>query len=71
MCGEQIGLYSFTTQSAVNRHVLNQIGVESESPQIVPVCGPLLWEGCDEQKSEVVDTDPQWKVQHNWHQLTW
>ena len=59
-CGGQMRLIAFITHSADIGQILNHIGVESESPHISPAHGPPLWEGCDEQVDDGVQSDPDW-----------
>lgn len=48
MCGGQIQLIAFVTDETQIRKILENVGVDSESPHISPACGPSLWDGCDD-----------------------
>ena len=56
--GGQMRIIAFITQSAEVRHILNHIGVESESPHISPARGPPLWDDCDAQTDEGAQNEP-------------
>ena len=59
-CGGQMRLIAFITHSADIRQILDHIGVESEPPHIAPARGPPLWEGCDAQVDDGVQSEPDW-----------
>ena len=49
MCGEQMRLIAFITQSTGIRQILEHIRADSQPPHISPACGPALWEDRDAQ----------------------
>ena len=55
-------LIAFITHSADIRQILNHIGVESEPPHISPARGPPLWEGCEAQVDDGVQSEPDWET---------
>jgi hypothetical protein len=61
-CGGQMRLIAFITHSADIRQILDHIGVESEPPHIAPARGPPLWEGCDAQVDDGVQSEPDWDL---------
>ena len=55
-------LIAFITHSADIRQILNHLGVESAPPHISPARGPPLWEGCDAQVDDGVQSEPDWDL---------
>lgn len=55
-------LIAFITRSAEIRKILNHIGVESDPPHIIPARGPSLWDGCDAQVDDAVQSEPDWDL---------
>lgn len=53
-------IISFITHSADIRHILDHIGADSELPHIAPARGPPLWDGCDAQAGEGIETWSGW-----------
>ena len=53
-------LIAFITHNADTRQILNHIGVDSEPPHISLARGPPLWEGCDGQGDDRVQSEPDW-----------
>ena len=47
-CGGQMRIIAFITRSADIRHILEHIGLETESPRITPARGLQLWDECDD-----------------------
>jgi Putative transposase len=62
MCGGQMRIIAFITQSADIRQMLDHIGVQAEPPNIAPARGPPLWEGCDAPVGEGVESEPDWDM---------
>jgi hypothetical protein len=58
MCGGQMRIIAFITQSADIRQILEHIGTDSAPPRIAPARGPPLWEGCDAQVGEGSQIEP-------------
>lgn len=63
-CGGQMRIIAFITRSADIRHILEHIGVESQAPRIIPARGPPLWDDCDAQAGEGVNTLPDRDESH-------
>ena len=59
MCGGQMRIIAFITHSAELRHILNHIGVECEPPHITPARGPPLWDDCDAQVDDGMQSEPE------------
>jgi hypothetical protein len=62
MCGGQMRIIAFITQSADIRQMLDHIGVQAEPPNIAPARGPPLWEDCDAPVGEGVESEPDWDM---------
>ena len=62
ICGGQMRIIAFITHSADIRRVLNHIGVESQPPHIAPARGPPLWEGCDAQSDDGMQSESDWDL---------
>jgi Putative transposase len=62
LCGGQMRIIAFITHSADIRHMLSHIGVQYEPRNIAPARGPPLWEGCDAQKGEGAQVEPDWDL---------
>lgn len=62
MCGGQMRLIAFITHCADIGQILDYIGVDSEPPHISPVRGPPLWDGCDAQIDDRVQSEPNWEL---------
>ena len=60
ICGGQMRLIAFITNTAVARKILEHIGVDSQPPRITPPRGPPLWDNCDASADEVLDALPDW-----------
>ena len=58
--GGQMRLIAFITEGTQIRKILDHIGVDSEPPHIAPARGPPLWEDCDAQVDDGVQSDPDW-----------
>ena len=63
LCGGQMRLIAFITEGVQIRRILDQIGVDSEPPQISPARGPPLWDdGGDAATDEGVHIEPDWDL---------
>ena len=62
MCGGQMRIIAFITNSADIRQILEHIGVDSEPPHIAPARGPPLWDGSDAQVGESAQIEPDWDL---------
>ena len=62
LCGGQMRIIAFITQSADIRHILEHIGVASEPPQISPTRGPPLCDSCDRLASECGQIVSDWDL---------
>ena len=62
MCGGQMRLIAFITEGTQIRKILDHIGVDSEPPHISPARGPPLWDDCDAQVDDGVQSDPDWDL---------
>ena len=62
MCGGQMRLIAFITEGMQIRNILDHIGVDSEPPHISPARGPPLWDDCDAQADDGVQTEPDWDL---------
>jgi len=60
ICGGQMRIIAFITHSADIRQRLEHIGVETELPRITPARGPPLWDECDAQAAEGMESVPDW-----------
>ena len=60
LCGGQMRIIAFITHSADIRQILEHIGVETELPRITPARGPPLWDKCDAQAAEGMESVPDW-----------
>ena len=60
LCGGQMRIIAFITQSADIRHILEHIGAETKPPRITPARGPPLWDDGDAQAGEAVEPAPGW-----------
>ena len=60
ICGGQMRIIAFITHSADIRQILEHIGVETELPRITPARGPPLWDECDAQAAEGMESVPDW-----------
>ena len=57
-------LIAFITHSADIRQILDQIGVQSESPRIAPARGPPLWDdGGNAQMGNGMQLEPDWATE--------
>jgi hypothetical protein len=63
ICGGQMRIIAFITQSADIRQILDHIGVDSELPHISPARGPPLWDDCDALVGEETQIEPDWDMQ--------
>jgi hypothetical protein len=61
-CGGQMRLIAFVTEGMQIRKILDHIGVDSEPPHISPARGPPLWEDCEAQMDDGVQTEPDWDM---------
>ena len=61
-CGGQMRLIAFVTEGMQIRKILDHIGVDSEPPHISPARGPPLWDACDAQTDDGVQTEPDWDM---------
>ncbi len=61
-CGGQMRLIAFITHRADILQILNHIGVECEPAHISPARGPPLWDDCDAQMDEGVQSEPDWDL---------
>ena len=55
-------IIAFITHGADIRHILDHIGVVSESPRIAPARGPPLWDHCDALTAEGTQIEPGWDL---------
>jgi Putative transposase len=62
ICGGQMRIIAFITYSAEVRQILDHIGVDSEPPRLAPARGPPLWEDCDAQAGEGIQSEPDWDL---------
>jgi hypothetical protein len=62
LCGGQMRLIAFITEGMQIRRILDHIGVDSEPPHISPARGPPLWEDCEAQMDDGVQTEPDWDM---------
>jgi hypothetical protein len=62
MCGGQMRIIAFITQSADIRQILDHIEVDSQPPRISAARGPPLWEDCDAQAGEGGQGEPDWDL---------
>ena len=62
MCAGQMRLIAFITDGAEVRKILEHIGVDSEAPRVSPARGPPLWDDCDAQMGDEVQTEPDWDL---------
>jgi hypothetical protein len=62
LCGGQMRIIAFITHSADICRILHHIGVVSEPPYITPARGPPLWEDCDSQVDDRVQSEPDWDL---------
>ena len=60
LCGGQMRIIAFITQSADIRQILEHIGAETKPPRITPARGPPLWDDGDAQAGEAVEPVPDW-----------
>jgi hypothetical protein len=60
ICGGPMRIIAFITYSADIRQILDNIGVDAETPRITPARGPPLWDGCDAQMGDGVEVVPDW-----------
>jgi len=60
LCGGQMRIIAFITDSADIRQILECIGAETEPPRITPARGPPLWDEYDAQAAEGVEPVPDW-----------
>lgn len=60
ICGGQMRLIAFITNTAEARKILEHIGVDSQPPRITPPRGPPLWDSCDASADEVLEALPDW-----------
>ena len=60
ICGGQMRIIAFITHSADIRQILEHIGVETELPRITPAREPPLWDECDAQAAEGMESVPDW-----------
>ncbi len=60
ICGGQMRLIAFITNTAEVRKILEHIGVDSVPPRITPARGPPLWDNCDAPADEVLEALPDW-----------
>ena len=62
MCGGQMRLIAFMTESVQIRRILDHLGVDSQPPHIFPARGPPLWDDCDAQMDDGVHIEPDWDL---------
>ena len=55
-------LIAFIAHCADIGQILDHIGVDSEPPHISPARGPPLWDGCDAQMDDGVQSEPNWEL---------
>ena len=60
LCGGQMRIIAFITQSADIGHILEHIGAQTKPPRITPTRGPPLWDDGDAQAGEAVEPAPNW-----------
>ena len=60
ICGGQMRLIAFITEGTQTGKILDLIGVNSEPPHISPARGPPLWDDCDAQVDDGVQSEPDW-----------
>ena len=53
---------AFITEGTQIRKILDHIGVDSEPPHISPARGPPLWDDCDAQVDDGVQSDADWDL---------
>ena len=58
VCGGQMRIIAFITDSDNIRHILAHIGVETEPPHITPARWPPLWDGASADADFSVDVEP-------------
>ena len=59
-CGGQMRLIAFVTEGTQIMKILEHIGVACEPLHIAPPRGPPLWEDCDAQVDDGVQSEPDW-----------
>jgi hypothetical protein len=62
LCGGQMRIIAFITQSADVRQILEHIRADSEPLHISPARGPPLSDDCDAQVGEGADGEPDWDM---------
>jgi hypothetical protein len=63
ICGGQMRLIAFITESVQIRQILEHIGVDSQPPHIAPARGPPLWDDCsDAQMDDGAQIEPHWDL---------
>jgi hypothetical protein len=63
MCGGQMRIIAFITNSAYIRQILDHIEVDPQPPRISAARGPPLWEDSgDAQIGEGVEVEPDWDL---------
>ena len=60
ICGGQMRLIAFITNTTEVRKILEHIGVDPAPPRITPPRGPPLWDNCDASADEVLEALPDW-----------
>jgi aconitase B len=60
LCGAQMRVIAFITESADNQHFLEYIIAETAPPNILPARRPPLWDGCDVPMGDGVEVEPDW-----------
>lgn len=60
ICGGQMRLIAFITNTAEVRKILEHIGVDAAPPRITPARGPPLWDSCDAPGDEMLEPLSDW-----------
>lgn len=60
ICGGQMRLIAFITNTTEVRKILEHIGVAPQPPRITPPRGPPLWDSCDASADEALEALPDW-----------
>ena len=52
-------IIAFITHSADIGHILEHIGAQTKPPRITPARGPPLWDDCDAQVDDGMQSEPE------------